>query len=369
MAWRVAKCLETLRSQVNAKWPNRDKSSDGTIGDAAHAATHSEHNPDANGVVRAMDITHDPAHGLDARKLAETLVASRDSRILYIISNAQIVSSAVSPWVWRPYSGINAHRHHVHISVVASPGLYDDTRPWNLGVTAPVPIPTPRPPAAGPNYRSLIGGYFSSPSQNGVVNASIWSNNPGAINGATIAGDPISWVRSSPGFVKTVVIGGGNPIAVFETPEQGMALWYNLMKRYRNPKIWPPVSTVQGIVNRYGGGQDYSAYVKFVCDRTGFEPNKIVDLDDDKILLPFAKAMFRFEAGVETPLSDAQIVYGFNLGRGKVSSGMKTTLTVGVVAAGGYVAHKVGVHPYAIAAGVLAVFGLVVWLIYRNKGE
>jgi hypothetical protein len=132
MGWRLAKSLETLRSQVNAKWPGRDKSSDGTIGDAAHQATNSDHNPNSAGVVTAMDITHDPAHGIDARKLAEVLVASRDPRIKYIISNAQIVSSTVSPWQWRPYTGANAHRAHVHISVA---GDYDDTRPWNLGGT------------------------------------------------------------------------------------------------------------------------------------------------------------------------------------------------------------------------------------------
>src|SRR6516165_1943153 len=121
MRWRVAPSLLTLRDQVNRMAPDRDKSSDGTIGDERHQTTKSEHNPDANGVVRAMDITHDPAHGVDARKLAEALVASRDTRILYLISNAQIVSSVVNP-----------HRHHMHISVVPEPHRYDDIRPWDL---------------------------------------------------------------------------------------------------------------------------------------------------------------------------------------------------------------------------------------------
>src|SRR6516165_232368 len=128
MSWRVARSLLTLRDQVNRMAPDRDKSSDGTIGDERHQTTKSEHNPDANGVVRAMDITHDPAHGVDARKLAEALVASRDTRILYLISNAQIVSSVVQPWIWRRYNGINPHRHHMHISVVTEPHRYDDIR-------------------------------------------------------------------------------------------------------------------------------------------------------------------------------------------------------------------------------------------------
>jgi hypothetical protein len=132
MSWRVARSLLTLRDQVNRMAPDRDKSSDGTIGDERHQTTKSEHNPDANGVVRAMDITHDPAHGVDARKLAEALVVSRDRRILYLISNAQIISSVVQPWIWRKYNGTNAHRHHMHISVVPEPHLYDDIRPWDL---------------------------------------------------------------------------------------------------------------------------------------------------------------------------------------------------------------------------------------------
>lgn len=145
MGWRVAKSLLQLREQVNAAYPNRDKSSDGTIGDARHRATKSEHNPDHNGVVRAMDITHDPKNGIDARKLAEAIVASKDPRVMYIISNGQIVSASVSPWQWRKYSGSNGHFAHCHISVVSSPALYDDTRAWALPGAAPAPELPPEP--------------------------------------------------------------------------------------------------------------------------------------------------------------------------------------------------------------------------------
>lgn len=135
---RLAKSLITLIGQVDAKWPNRDKSSDGSIGDAAHAARASDHNPNAAGVVTALDLDRDIAAGFNARALAEALVASRDPRIKYIISNAQIVSSKVSPWQWRPYSGANAHREHIHVSVDADPALYDDARPWAIpGVAQP----------------------------------------------------------------------------------------------------------------------------------------------------------------------------------------------------------------------------------------
>lgn len=137
---RVARSLLTLYDQVEAAYPqDRDRSSDGTIGDSSHQATHSEHNPDENGVVRALDVTNDPAHGLVSRALAQALLDSRDPRLWYVISNNQIAASNVEPkWQWRPYNGPNPHTAHMHISVVADPALYDDTRPWMIsGVAQP----------------------------------------------------------------------------------------------------------------------------------------------------------------------------------------------------------------------------------------
>lgn len=141
MAWRLAKALETLRAQVNAKWPNRNKSWDGTIGDTAHASRTSDHNPDSHGVVRAFDITHDPTHGFDSYAFAEKLRQSRDVRIKYVISNRRIFSSLVQPWLWRPYSGSNPHDHHVHVSVMAT-SLGDRPERWTA-VEAPSGTPTP----------------------------------------------------------------------------------------------------------------------------------------------------------------------------------------------------------------------------------
>lgn len=138
--WRVAKSLAALRSQVNAKYPGRSKASDGTIGDPAHQSRASDHNPwivdGGEGVVTALDITHDPAHGCDSGRIAETLRTSRDPRIKYIISNARIASSSAKPgaaaWAWRPYTGSNPHRKHCHISVQSDKARYDSTAPWTL---------------------------------------------------------------------------------------------------------------------------------------------------------------------------------------------------------------------------------------------
>lgn len=152
MSWRPAKSLTVLRDQINALYPLRNKASDGLLGDAAHAAGYSEHNPDANGVVRALDITHDPARGCDCQKIVDALVASRDPRILYIIWNYKIISATVSAWEWRPYRGANPHNHHFHLSVVASPSLYDKTSKWDL---AGVPV-APENPEPAPKSRPIL---------------------------------------------------------------------------------------------------------------------------------------------------------------------------------------------------------------------
>lgn len=139
--WRVAKSLEVLRLQLNQMFPSRSKVSDGAIGDAAHASRNSDHNPwvdlkNNRGVVTARDFTHDPAGGLDGGVVADRLRNSHDPRIKYIISNSRIASSASvegqPPWVWRPYSGKNAHNHHFHISVLPDRAKYDDESPWNF---------------------------------------------------------------------------------------------------------------------------------------------------------------------------------------------------------------------------------------------
>jgi hypothetical protein len=157
MTWRLARSLETLRAQINALSPNRSKISDGTIGDAAHASRSSDHNPwvmdGKTGIVTGMDLTHDPAHGIDSERLAEALLASRDSRIKYVISNKKIASGSAGPkpWEWRVYTGKNAHNHHVHLSVKADKASYDSTTPWAIDLTvarskAEKPVSKPKNP-------------------------------------------------------------------------------------------------------------------------------------------------------------------------------------------------------------------------------
>ena len=130
MSWRLARGLDKLRSQVNAKHPNRSKASDGTIGDAAHSSRASDHNP-RSGIVHALDLTHDPGKGFDSYAFAERLRVNKDPRISYVISNSRIFSSTNTPWTWRKYTGSNPHSKHVHVSIRSNPHA-DNTKDWAI---------------------------------------------------------------------------------------------------------------------------------------------------------------------------------------------------------------------------------------------
>jgi hypothetical protein len=69
-AWRLAGAVEQLRAEADAARPRPQPGQDGTIGDARHmeAGSGSDHNPwitaGGVGVVRAIDLTNDPALAL-----------------------------------------------------------------------------------------------------------------------------------------------------------------------------------------------------------------------------------------------------------------------------------------------------------------
>lgn len=161
MAWRLAQSLDTLRDELNARWPDRDKSSDGGIGDKAHAAqgSASDHNPwiidnVGRGVVRAYDIdvdldgSNDGNGGQaldDLREHLRALGEAGDPRLQdhgYVISNGQIASEK-SRWQWVPHTK-DPHFDHIHVSVARNQAGYDDTSAW-LESASPIPTQHPEP--------------------------------------------------------------------------------------------------------------------------------------------------------------------------------------------------------------------------------
>ena len=150
MAWRLARALETLRAEVEERWP-------GTViwalGDAAHAARASDHNPGDDPatpgndvVVTAIDIVSD-----HASVVWDHLLATKDDRVEYIIHKGH---KSGTEWGWgvSAYTGPNPHDGHIHVSVgrgtdghPTRADLYDDPAPWGISDAKPAPKPKPKP--------------------------------------------------------------------------------------------------------------------------------------------------------------------------------------------------------------------------------
>jgi hypothetical protein len=180
MSWRLARSLEQLRNEVNAAAPRRSKRSDGSIGDAAHARTASDHNPNAAGVVCAVDLTHDPSAGADMHRIAEQIRKSGHPALKYIIWNRRIWSKARASEGWRYYGGSNPHSSHMHVSVGVgsdgrSTGPYDNTASW--GVSS-APAPKPKPPQPGtkaPKFPLQSGHWFGPESSDRRNHSGYWA--------------------------------------------------------------------------------------------------------------------------------------------------------------------------------------------------
>lgn len=107
--------------QATALAPKRKKASDGLLPSSAHIkqSPNSDHNTGL-----AVDLTHDPKHGIDCADIYEKLKS--DVRVSYLIFNGRIWSKEKGD---RKYTGANKHEKHLHISIKQG-GFTRDTRPW-----------------------------------------------------------------------------------------------------------------------------------------------------------------------------------------------------------------------------------------------
>lgn len=138
--------LTALRTGFNIAFPDRDKGSDGWIGDTAHQQNTSGHNPDdTSGVsaeysdsdskaeVRAIDVDKDfkSSAGVSMQDVIDRILATPNDtrRLKYIIFNRTQWSKSND---WRPtnYTGSNPHDKHGHFS--GDPGYDEDGSPWSV---------------------------------------------------------------------------------------------------------------------------------------------------------------------------------------------------------------------------------------------
>lgn len=146
-SWILVPCLVKLKSEFNAIAPNRDKSSDGSVGDLAHQNSQSDHNPDETGnvpirdadkvnEVHAIDVDVDlRVPGLSMENVVQFLLtrcrSGAEKRLRYIIYNRRIWSAS-NGWVRKTYTGKNAHDHHAHFSSSYESPREADTSDWGL---------------------------------------------------------------------------------------------------------------------------------------------------------------------------------------------------------------------------------------------
>lgn len=147
--------LVALRAGFNTAAPNRDKTSDGWIGDTAHQAEVSGHNPDDTaGVraeysdsdsipeVRAVDVDADLRQpGLSMALVIQRILSTPAdlARLRYIIfcpPTGPLGTSVPTIWSrnsgWKPvrYTGSNRHDKHAHFS--GDPNTDTDARTWSV---------------------------------------------------------------------------------------------------------------------------------------------------------------------------------------------------------------------------------------------
>ena len=133
----------TLRDQLDARFPRRDKTSDGWVGDSAHAARKSDHNPDRLGWVHALDIGENFGkgkwrNGRNAQALADQLIAYAASglpgsdRVKYVVYENRIASGTYKNTWWKWRGKGYGHEAHVHLSFKSS--AQKDGQLWPLPI-------------------------------------------------------------------------------------------------------------------------------------------------------------------------------------------------------------------------------------------
>ncbi|GIE75784.1 hypothetical protein Aph02nite_17340 [Actinoplanes philippinensis] len=146
-SWILVPCLDCLRDELNLIAPNRDKTTDGTIGDAAHQQHVSDHNDDEVGKVpirdadskhevHAVDLDADlRTPGLTMEMVVQHIVArcrsGAEKRLRYVIYNRRIWEAS-NGWKQRDYDGDSPHTEHAHFSASYETAHEASTASWGL---------------------------------------------------------------------------------------------------------------------------------------------------------------------------------------------------------------------------------------------
>jgi hypothetical protein len=147
--WILVPCLVSLRNEFNELAPDRDKASDGSIGDLRHQQGLSDHSPDdtpglrtpgsdsdTKPEVHAIDVDDDLRKpGWSMTRALQIIITrhreGRDRRLQNVIYNRRIWSASWG-WTARAYGGPSSHTEHAHFSARYTTAQESDTSPWGL---------------------------------------------------------------------------------------------------------------------------------------------------------------------------------------------------------------------------------------------
>lgn len=132
--WVVVPDLLSLRAEFDELAPARDRGADGTIGDAAHAARSSDHNPDdtPGSVTPHTDPdTIAEVHALDVDATGPWPAGMTMAAAFLVLRNVMLGMGTRAPlgylifdrqiceypnWTVKPYTGSDPHTGHLHAS-------------------------------------------------------------------------------------------------------------------------------------------------------------------------------------------------------------------------------------------------------------
>jgi hypothetical protein len=159
LAKEATPAAKSVLAEATRRWPSRSKASDGLLPSRQHYAQNpnSDHNDGY-----AVDLTHDPGHGVDTFALARALAQKNDPRVKYIISNRQIWTPGSG---WAPYTSGDPHTNHMHVSILHGHG--NDTSTWFTWLDHGQPSPAPASSAGTRKYyvKTFATAYgYASPS-------------------------------------------------------------------------------------------------------------------------------------------------------------------------------------------------------------
>jgi hypothetical protein len=137
----------SLRNAFNSVAPNRDKASDGWIGDTAHQQEESDHNSDETGNVPIHDADKiNEVHAIDVdnnlnesdltmEKVVQYQInrcrSGAERRLRYVIYSRRIWSASTN-WIQKTYTGASPHTEHAHFSFSYDTALEANVSSWKM---------------------------------------------------------------------------------------------------------------------------------------------------------------------------------------------------------------------------------------------